>query len=59
LVQIILLMERMNHSEGPRKIQLAYGVTRMGVGGKNASDITALLRQTYPNYFVPQRISEH
>ena len=28
--KIILLMERMNHSEGPRKIQLQYGLTRIG-----------------------------
>ena len=44
LTQIILLLERMNHSEGPRKIQLAYGVSRFGQLGESGTDITALLR---------------
>jgi len=56
-LQIILLMERMNHSEGPLKIQLAYGVTRFGQNGETSSDITALLRSTYPSYFMPQALS--
>ena len=42
--QIVLLLERMNHSEGPRRIQLAYGVTRFGQGSENGADITSLLR---------------
>lgn len=43
----------MNHSEGPQKIQLAYGIQRFGQLGESGSDITALLRQAYPTYFMP------
>ena len=44
------------------KIQLAYGVTRFanttGLKGDSSggTDITALLRQAYPAYFVPQSL---
>lgn len=54
--KIILLMERMTHSDGPRKIQLEYGVTRFGPHGESGADITALLRQSYPSYFLPQAV---
>lgn len=50
-------MERMNHSDGPRKIQLQYGITRFGREGEAGADITALLRQNYPSYFIPQNLN--
>ena len=50
-------MERMNHSDGPRKIQLEYGITRFGREGEAGADITALLRQNYPSYFIPQNLN--
>lgn len=28
--KIVLLLERMNYSEGPTKVQMAYGSTRLG-----------------------------
>ena len=54
----------MNHSEGPRKVQLAYGVTRFasttGLKGDSSggTDLTALLRHAYPAYFVPQSLQQ-
>lgn len=52
--KIVLLLERMNHSDGPRKVQMAYGSTRFGNNGEIGSDLTSLLRQSYPHYFMPQ-----
>ena len=47
--KIILLLERMNHSEGPAKVQKAYGKTRFGHGESN--DLLHILRQNYPQFF--------
>ena len=51
LEKIILLVERMNYSQGPKRIQMAYGVTRFGQSWEHGSDLTFLLRQQYPAYF--------
>ena len=50
--KIVLLLERMNYSEGPTKVQMAYGSTRLGQRGRATSDLTALLRASHPQYFV-------
>lgn len=39
-------MERMNHSQGPAKVQLSYGRTRFGCGETN--DLLHVFRQQYP-----------
>ena len=43
------MMERLNHSDGPAKVQKAYGKTRFGAGETN--DLLYVLRTTYPQYF--------
>eukprot|EP00347_Sterkiella_histriomuscorum_P004180 403361442 len=47
--KIIILMERMNHSEGPAKVQRSSGRTRFGSGENN--DLLFVIRQSFPQYF--------
>ena len=43
--KIILLMERLNHSEGPAKVQKAMGRTRfVGAGGGDGCDLLYFIR---------------
>ena len=51
--KIILLVERMNHSGGPKKIQMAYGITRYTSAARMTNDLTSLLRKAYPQFFLP------
>lgn len=49
--KIILLIERMNNSQGPKRVQMAHGITRFGQAGENVNDLTTILRQNYPHFF--------
>lgn len=42
-------MERMNHSEGPAKVQRSCGRTRFGSGETN--DLIYFFRQKFPEFF--------
>jgi hypothetical protein len=42
LEKVILLLERMNHTDGPAKVQKAFGRTRFGPGESN--DMLYLVR---------------
>ena len=45
-----MLIERMNTSDGPTKVQLSYGRTRFGVG-ETTNDLVYLFRLNYPELF--------
>ena len=42
----------MNHSDGPKKIQMAYGTMRFGNQTRMTNDLTRLLRKNYPQFFT-------
>ena len=42
----------MNHSDGPKKIQMAYGTMRFGNQTRMTNDLTRLLRKSYPQFFT-------
>jgi len=44
------MVERLNHSKGPAKVQMAVGIQKFESAG---SDLTTLLKQTYPEFFEP------
>ena len=46
-------MERLNHSEGPMKVQAASGKTRYpgNQGAGDPSDLLFFIRQSHPYYF--------
>ena len=46
----MLLIERMNTSEGPAKIQMSSGRTRFGIG-ETTNDLVYLFRINYPELF--------
>ena len=48
--QIVLLIERMNTSDGPAKIQMSSGRTRFGMG-ETTNDLVYLFRINYPELF--------
>lgn len=45
-----MLIERMNTSDGPAKVQLSYGRTRFG-HGETTNDLVYLFRTNYPELF--------
>lgn len=45
-----MLIERMNTSDGPAKVQLAYGRSRFG-HGETTNDLVYLFRTNYPELF--------
>jgi len=47
----------MNHSGGPKKIQMAYGITRYTSHARMTNDLTSLLRKAYPQFFLPSGFS--
>lgn len=50
--KIILLMERLNHSQGPSRVLKAYGKTRfLGLGTSDGSDLLHFIRVSHPEYF--------
>ena len=44
-------MERLNHSDGPKKVQTAIGKTRFPGQGGDPSDLVYFIRQNHPHYF--------
>lgn len=54
LEKVILLLERMNHTDGPSKVLKAFGRTRFGPGESN--DMLFLIRQSYPQFFECQPV---
>ena len=47
--KVVLLMEKMSHSEGPSKVMMAYGVPILTGRQREVSvDLTFLLREEYP-----------
>ena len=58
-MQIILLVERLNHSDGPKKIQMAYGTMHFGKQQtRMTNDLTRQLRKQYPELFMANEPSE-
>jgi hypothetical protein len=53
--KIVLLIERMNTSEGPAKIQMSYGRTRFG-HGETTNDLVFFFRNNYPELFEKRDI---
>lgn len=54
--KIILLMERLNHSEGPLRVQRAVGKTRFsGLGGSDGSDLLHFIRLSRPEFFPEEQ----
>jgi len=52
ILQIILLVERLNHSQGPTRVQKAYGKTRFqGLGTSDGSDLLHFIRLAHPEFF--------
>ena len=50
--KIVLLIEKMNQSEGPAKVQMAYGVPILtGVSREVSSDLTFLIRREFPHRY--------
>jgi len=55
--KIILMMERLNHSQGPPLVQKAYGKTRFeGLGKSDGSDLLHFIRISHPEYFGQQEV---
>jgi len=45
-------MERLNHSQGPLRVQKSQGKTRFnGLGGSDGSDLLHFIRIARPEYF--------
>lgn len=53
--KIVMLIERMNTSEGPAKVQLSYGRTRFG-HGETTNDLVYLFRTNYPELFEKREV---
>ena len=49
-LQVVLLVERLNHSRGPLKVQMAIGMQKFALY-EAGSDLTSLLKASYPQYF--------
>jgi len=56
MCQIVLLVERLNHSKGPQKVQMAIGNHRFQQY-EAGSDLTTLLKQAYPHFFELERMN--